>query len=76
MLLRAAADLALTLDQSLLVGDRCSDIAAANAAGLRQAFLLEGTEAEPCSGPHLRLPTLAHVERWLKANTPSVTADT
>ncbi len=72
MLLRAAADLSLTLDQSLLVGDRCSDIAAANAAGLRQAFLLEGTEAEPCAGPHLSLPTLAHLERWLSANPPNL----
>ena len=70
MLLRAATDLSLDLGQSLLVGDRCSDIAAANAAGLRQAFLLEGTEAKPCSGPHLSIPTLDHLERWLSANPP------
>ncbi len=44
MLRRAAADLGLSLAESILVGDRCSDVAAANAAGLRQAFLLRGTE--------------------------------
>ena len=75
MLLRAAADLSLDLNQSLLVGDRCSDIAAANAAGLRQAFLLEGTETKPCPGPHLSIPTLGHLERWLRANLPSLPAD-
>lgn len=73
MLLRAAHDLNLNLAQSLLVGDRCSDIAAANAAGLRQAFLLQGTETKPCTGPHLPVSTLAEVERWLRhdAATPS-----
>jgi D-glycero-D-manno-heptose 1,7-bisphosphate phosphatase len=65
MLLRAAADLELELGQSVLVGDRCTDIAAAHAAGLRQAFLLAGTEAEPCPGEYRLAGSLAEVEAWL-----------
>lgn len=62
MLLRAAADLSLDLSQSLLIGDRCSDIAAANAVGLRQSFLLLGTESTPCSGNYLPIHHLAEAE--------------
>ena len=65
MLLRAANDLGLDLARSLLVGDRCSDVAAANAAGLRQAFLVRGTEQRPCPGQAIRVASLAEVERWL-----------
>jgi D-glycero-D-manno-heptose 1,7-bisphosphate phosphatase len=68
MLLRAARDLALDLPRSILVGDRCSDIAAANAAGLRQAFLLAGTETAPCPGDYTPIQTLAEAEAWLTAN--------
>jgi len=68
MLLRAARDLSLDLTQSLLIGDRCSDIVAANTAGLRQAFLIAGTETKPCPGSHLPIRTLAEAEAWLKAN--------
>jgi D-glycero-D-manno-heptose 1,7-bisphosphate phosphatase len=50
------------------VGDRCSDIGAANAAGLRQAFLIQGTESEPCPGEHAVVETLAEVERWVREN--------
>jgi D-glycero-D-manno-heptose 1,7-bisphosphate phosphatase len=66
MLLRAARDLSLDLAQSVLVGDRCSDIAAANAAGLRHAFLLRGTETQPCSGNHQAIDSLAAVQAWLE----------
>ena len=45
--------------------ERCSDIAAANAAGLRQAFLISGTEPSPCSGHYLPIDSLAEVEQWL-----------
>ena len=69
MLLRAAHDLSLDLSQSILIGDRCSDIAAANAAGLRQAFLLAGTEENPCHGAHRSVSTLAEVETWLLAQS-------
>jgi D-glycero-D-manno-heptose 1,7-bisphosphate phosphatase len=67
MLLRAARDLELDLAQCILVGDRCSDLAAAHAAGLRKAFLLQGTEAAPCAEPHKLVASLAQVEAWLKS---------
>lgn len=66
MLLRAARELAIDLPRSILIGDRCSDIAAANAAHLRQAFLLAGTEPAPCPGEALPIQTLAEAEHWLR----------
>lgn len=48
MLRRAAKDFSLDLAQSVLIGDRCSDIAAGDAAGIGTLLLLEGIEAEPC----------------------------
>jgi len=68
MLRRGASDLGITLAESVLVGDRCTDIAAANAAGLRQAFLIAGTETG-CTGSFLAVATLAEVESWLLANS-------
>jgi D-glycero-D-manno-heptose 1,7-bisphosphate phosphatase len=47
------------------VGDRCSDVGAANAAGLRQTFLISGTETAGCGGQYVRVESLAEVERWL-----------
>ena len=67
MLLRAAQDLGLDLSQSVMIGDRCSDVGAANAAGLRQAFLLAGTEVDGCAGDYLPVETLAKVGTWLEA---------
>lgn len=69
MLLRGARELGLDLRKSILVGDRCSDIAAANAAQLRTAFLLSGTEETPCPGRYLAVGALADVEAWLVTNT-------
>jgi D-glycero-D-manno-heptose 1,7-bisphosphate phosphatase len=66
MLLRGAAEFGIDLAHSVLVGDRCSDIAAANAAGLRQAFLIAGTEGTPCEGTYLPITQLAEAEAWLK----------
>jgi D-glycero-D-manno-heptose 1,7-bisphosphate phosphatase len=66
MLLRAAHDLSLDLHRSVLVGDRCSDIAAANSAGVAQAFLLRGTERGPCSGAYREVDSLAAVEAWFE----------
>lgn len=66
MLLRGAAELGVSLAESVMVGDRCSDMAAANAAGLRQAFLMSGTEEAGCSGAYLTVESLAEVERWLE----------
>ena len=65
MLLRAARDLSLNLAQSVLVGDQCSDITAAHAAGVAHAFLLRGTETRTCSSPHEKVDSLAAVEAWL-----------
>jgi D-glycero-D-manno-heptose 1,7-bisphosphate phosphatase len=73
MLLRAAGDLALDLPRSILIGDRCSDIAAAHAASLRHAFLLagtdwDGTEPTPCPDPHTLIHHLSEAESWLQQN--------
>jgi D-glycero-D-manno-heptose 1,7-bisphosphate phosphatase len=65
MLRRGAREFGVELSESVLVGDRCSDVGAANAAGLRQAFLIRGTEAMPCGGDHMTVESLAEVERWL-----------
>ncbi len=65
MLRRGAAEFGLSLAESVMVGDRCSDIAAANAAGLRQAFLISGTEEGACGGDYRGVHSLAEVERWL-----------
>jgi D-glycero-D-manno-heptose 1,7-bisphosphate phosphatase len=71
MLLKASRDLKLDLAESILVGDRCSDIAAANAAGLRQAFLLPGTESEPCAGLYIQASAFSVITKWLlKAQNP------
>jgi D-glycero-D-manno-heptose 1,7-bisphosphate phosphatase len=69
MLRKAMKELDLSLMESVMVGDRCSDIAAANSAGLRQAFLLEGTENAGCGGSYLFVKSLAEVEHWLITHT-------
>ena len=65
MLRRAAADLGLSLPESVMVGDRCSDVGAANTAGLRQAFLLQGTEDGRCAGEYQAIQSLGELEQWL-----------
>ena len=67
MLRRGAREFSLDLGQSVMIGDRCSDVAAANAAGLRQAFLLTGTESGGCPGECLVIDHLSQAETWLKA---------
>lgn len=55
MLMRAAQEHGLDLSRSLMIGDRCSDIAAAAAAGVPARFLLSGTESSACPAePHFR----------------------
>ena len=66
MLLRAARELGLDLGASVMVGDRCGDVGAANAAGLRQAFLMAGTETVACDGRFLPVNGLGEVESWLR----------
>jgi D-glycero-D-manno-heptose 1,7-bisphosphate phosphatase len=70
MLRRAARDIGVNLSQSIMVGDRCSDITAANNAGLRQAFLLAGTETRPCPGEYLKIDSLAEAEAWIRQIGP------
>ena len=65
MLRRAAREFGISLAESVMVGDRCSDIVAANTAGLRQAFLIRGTEGPGCNGSYVEAGALAEVERWL-----------
>jgi D-glycero-D-manno-heptose 1,7-bisphosphate phosphatase len=66
MLRRGAKEFGLELSACVMVGDRCSDIAAANAAGLRQAFLVAGTEEEGlCVGNFIGVTGLGEVEAWL-----------
>src|SRR5882757_9399130 len=67
MLRRGAREFGISLAESVMVGDRCSDIAAANAAGLQQAFLISGTEESGCGGDYIGVQSLAEVESWLVA---------
>lgn len=69
MLRKAMKELEISLADSVMVGDRCSDIAAANSAGLRQAFLLDGTDKSGCGGYYLPVKSLAEVEGWLVDHT-------
>jgi D-glycero-D-manno-heptose 1,7-bisphosphate phosphatase len=68
MLRKGQSELGVSLAESVMVGDRCSDVAAANAAGLRQAFLMSGTENVACPGDYLVVTALLEVERWLQLN--------
>jgi D-glycero-D-manno-heptose 1,7-bisphosphate phosphatase len=65
MLRRGAREFGVELSESVMVGDRCSDVAAANSAGLRQAFLVSGTEIAGCGGEYLPVQSLAEVEQWM-----------
>ena len=66
MLLRAERELGVDLSRSILIGDRCSDLQAAEAAGLRQAFLKSGTSGEDCAGDFTRVHALADVAQWIE----------
>lgn len=67
MLRRGAIEFGLDLTQCVLVGDRCSDIVAANVGCLRRAFLVQGTELGKCPGSYESVQSLAEVEAWLVA---------
>lgn len=70
MILRAAREHGIDLAQSLLVGDRCSDIQAGAAAGVRQLILLAGTERGPCklAAHHVVVPTLTEVSAFISSD--------
>jgi D-glycero-D-manno-heptose 1,7-bisphosphate phosphatase len=65
LLLRAARNLRLELSESILVGSREIDVAAANAGGLRQAFLLRGSGKSAGGGTNATVGSLGEVEAWL-----------
>jgi len=67
MLLRAAAEFGLDLEECWMVGDRCGDVGAANAAGVRRMFLITGTEPAPCEGSYETVDSLARVTAALRA---------
>jgi D-glycero-D-manno-heptose 1,7-bisphosphate phosphatase len=65
MLRRGAREFGLDLSRCVTVGDRCTDVAAANAAGLRQAFLVAGTEdVGACGENFIGVKGLGEVEDW------------
>jgi D-glycero-D-manno-heptose 1,7-bisphosphate phosphatase len=63
MILQASKDHGIELSQSVLIGDRCSDIQAGAAAGISNLILLRGTEPSGCplSPPHRVVSALADV---------------
>ncbi|HEY8998378.1 MAG TPA: HAD family hydrolase, partial [Edaphobacter sp.] len=65
MLRRAVTEFGVSLAESVMVGDRCTDIEAANTAGLKQAFLVAGTEEVSCAVQYTLVHGLDEVERWL-----------
>jgi len=67
MLLRAAAEFDLDLQASVFIGDRCSDVAAGNAASVGTIFFLAGTEQQPCPGNYTPINSLWEIEEWLRA---------
>ncbi len=74
MLRRAARELGVELERSVMVGDRCSDVEAARAAGLRKVFLLAGTEDKPCAGEYCVVKTLDEVREWLRMTSVPIPA--
>ena len=67
MILRAAEEHGLDISRSVLVGDRCTDIAAGTAAGIPHLFLFGNTEAGPCDGSYRKIDSLAEVETTLQS---------
>jgi D-glycero-D-manno-heptose 1,7-bisphosphate phosphatase len=66
MILQAARDLNLDLSHSVMVGDRCSDVGAANAARVGRMFLIAGTEAGKCDGEYEAIDGLSAVTLALR----------
>lgn len=69
MLLQAAVDLNLDLDQCILVGDRSTDIRAGASAGVGLLFLLRGNEApqQICGVNYIQTEFLRDIESALVA---------
>lgn len=65
---RAARDLNIDLTQSVLIGDKTSDIQAAKAAGLSKAVLVQSDGTKPwteCAVPHLQTKDLLAAAKLL-----------
>lgn len=73
MLLRAAAEHGIDLARSVLVGDRCTDLQAGNAAGVSSLFLFGTTEPKPCAltVPYTTANTLFTIQAYLIATNGS-----
>ena len=68
MLFQAAQDLNIDLTQSVLIGDKPSDIQAAKAAGLSEAVLVQSDGTKPlteCTVPHLQAKDLLAAAKLL-----------
>lgn len=65
MLLRARDDLALDMEESLMIGDRPSDVAAGRAAGVGRCYLLQPTPGSGHSGADAVHDSLLGVARSL-----------
>lgn len=68
MILRAAADRGLLLAESVMVGDRVSDMQAGSAAGVGGLFLFNSPDTFP---PAASASNLLRVQRHLEACSPS-----
>ncbi len=66
MLLRAADELDLDLERSLLIGDSERDIEAGRAAGVARTFLLASAPSTPSAADHV-VTRLSDIERCLPA---------
>lgn len=73
MILRAAAEHQLDLQRSVLVGDRCTDIAAGAAAGIPHLFLYGETEVNSCAETlsYIKTDSLGVVQAFLQTQTVS-----
>lgn len=65
MILRAKDELGLSLDRSILVGDKASDIAAARAASVGKAVLLASSHVSVSSLPDLQADSLYKINEAL-----------
>lgn len=72
MILHASGDHGIDLRQSILVGDRCSDLQAGAAAGIPNLVLLRGTEPAGCvfAPPHAVVSALTEVIPYLISCAP------
>jgi histidinol phosphatase-like enzyme len=71
LILRAKDELNLSLDQSVLVGDKASDIAAAHAASVGLSVLMAPPHVSVSPMPDLQAATLRQIRQLLFGMTGS-----